>query len=150
MGNSKRVLRRSISFRPVGRRGSRGFARTHLLTSKKFYIHRLTVYFLSVLPFESGPLVSLQLRIIAVQTSLVAMQLCEFARAGTARNARESCLRRGDERTCVNTCVNKSLVHALESCPSSATCCSANLSTFSHGNSMLAGLVNGCNTPRAM
>ena len=31
--------------RPVGRGGSRGFARTPLFTSKIFYIHRLSVYF---------------------------------------------------------------------------------------------------------
>ena len=49
-------------------------------------------------------------------------------------------------RTRVITCVNKSLVQALESCPSSevtpCTCCSANLSTFSRENSKSAGLVN--------
>ena len=58
------------------------------------------------------------------------------------RGTRVSCLRRCDERMRVNTCVNKSLVQALESCPSSATFCSANLSTFSYGNSKSAGLAN--------
>ena len=43
-----------------------------------------------------------------------------------------------DERTRVNTCVNKSLVQALESCPSS----DANHSTLSRENSKLAGLAN--------
>ena len=60
----------------------------------------------------------------------------------------QSCLRRCDERTHVNTCVNKSLVQALESCPSSdvtpCTCCSANLSTFSRVNSKSAGLYSKC------
>ena len=71
---------------------------------------------------------------------------------------RVSCLRRCDERTRINTCVNKSLVQTLESCPSSDA--SAVLPTLipsivkirSH-----AGLVNaygqpkiGCNTPRAI
>ena len=57
--------------RPVGRGGFEGFARTPLLASKRFYI-------LSALPLESGPLVvSLLLRITAVQASLVAtMQVC--------------------------------------------------------------------------
>ena len=35
------------------------------------------------------------------------------------RGTRVSCLHRCGERTRVNTCVNKSLVQALESCPSS-------------------------------
>ena len=36
--------------RPVGRRGSRGFTRTPLLISKRFYIHRLTVHLVVELP----------------------------------------------------------------------------------------------------
>ena len=52
----------------------------------------------------------------------------------------------GDEGKRVITRVNKSLVQALESCPSSevipCTCCSANLSTFSWENSKSDGLVN--------
>ena len=57
--------------RPVGRGGVRGGS---LLASKRFYIHRLAVH-LSPLPFEGGPLVSLLLRITAVQTGL---ELCEL------------------------------------------------------------------------
>ena len=34
------------------------------------------------------------------------------------QNARVSCLRHTDERMHINTCVNKSLVQALESCSS--------------------------------
>ena len=87
---------------------------------------------LSILPFESGPLVSLLLRITAVQPSLngcsYSTGVCEFVHGRPARNARTTCLRRCAERTRVITCVNKSLVHALESCPSSEvtprTCCS--------------------------
>ena len=85
----------SCQCRPVGRGG--GVFGTPHLTSKTFYIHRI----LSVLPLESGRLVSLLLRIIAVQTSLVA------AHGGPARNARVSYLCRRDKRTRVNTCVNK-------------------------------------------
>ena len=105
---------------------------------------------LSILPFESGPLVSLLLRITAVQTSLHGCSyrtgVCEFAQGRPAWNARITCLRYCDERTRVITCVIKSLVHALESCPSSEvtprTCCSANLCTFSRENSKSASLVN--------
>ena len=108
----------------------------------------LNCTFKGILPFESGPLVSLllSLRITAVQTGLVAATVCEFVHGGPARNAHVSCLRRCDERTRVITCVNKSLVQALESCPFSevtpCTCCSANLSTFYRENSKSAGLVN--------
>ena len=104
------------------------------------------LHIISILPFESGPLVSLLLRITAVQTGLVAATVCEFVHGGTAQNARVTCLRRCDERTRVITRVNKSLVQALDSCPSSevtpCTCCSANLSTSSRENSKSAGLVN--------
>ena len=76
----------------------------------------------------------------------IVLGVCEFVHRRPARNARITCLRRCDERTRIITCVNKSLVHALESCPSSEvtprTCCSANLSTFSRENSKSAGLVN--------
>ena len=56
---------------------------------------------------------------------------------------RVSCLRRCDERTRINTCVNKSLVQTLESCPLSdaSACCSANLSTFSRENSKSCWLI---------
>ena len=42
----------------------------------------------------------------------------EGVHGGLKRNARVSYLRRYDERTRVNAWVNKSLLHALESCPS--------------------------------
>ena len=59
--------------RPVGRGGSRGFERTPLLASRRFYIHCFLLNILSALPLESGPLVVSQLlRIAAVQASLVA------------------------------------------------------------------------------
>ena len=48
-----------------------------------------------------------------VQTCLVAAMRVEDQRGTSCQ------LRRCDERTRVNTCVNKSLVQALESCPSS-------------------------------
>ena len=101
---------------------------------------------LGILAFESGPLVSLLLRITAVKTCLVAATVCEFVHGRPVRNARISCFCRCDERTHVNTCVNKSLVQVLESCPSSdfipCTCCSANFSTFSRENLKSAGLVS--------
>ena len=55
-------------------RGSRGFS----FGLQK--IHRLTAHFtVSALPFETGPLVSLLLRITAVQTSVVAaMRVCSW------------------------------------------------------------------------
>ena len=59
-----------IVIRPVGRGGS---LEPPLLASKRCCIHR-KLYFLSALPFENGPLdlISLLLRITAVQTNLVA------------------------------------------------------------------------------
>ena len=86
--------------RPVGRRGSRGFERIPLLTSKRSYTSKLHI--LSILPVGSGPLVSLLLRITAVQTSLhgcsYSTGVCEFVHGRPARNARITCLRRCDER----------------------------------------------------
>ena len=67
--------------RPIGRGGggSRELVQTPPLTSKRFYIHRLNVYILSMLVFESGPLVSLQLRITTVQMGLVSsMRVCSW------------------------------------------------------------------------
>ena len=73
------------------------------------------------------------------------MRACSWSNhGGPARNARVSYLCRCDEKTRVNTCMRKYklLVQALESCPSSDVCCSANLSTytFSRGNPKSAGL----------
>ena len=63
----------------------------------------------------SGPLASMLQRITIVQTSLVAaMRVCSWR---SERNARVSGLRRCDERTRVNTCVNKSLFQALQISP---------------------------------
>ena len=117
------------------------------------------MYILSVLPFESGsgPLVSLLLKITAIQTSLV-FKLCEFVRGGPLGNARGNGLCRCHEKTRVNTCVNKSLVQALESCPSSVTP-PANLSSYLLSwkfevswltKRVLGQPKIGCNTPRAM
>ena len=79
---------------------------------QKIYTHLLTVHF-KCPPFESGPLVL----ITTVQMSLVAAtRVCSWR---PAWNAHISCLCRCDESTRVNTCVNKLLVQALESCPSS-------------------------------
>ena len=85
------------SSRAVGRGGSRGFARTPLSPPKDF-IYTSKLYILSALPFTSGPLVSLLLRITAVQTSLVAATECESIHGRPVQYTRE--------RTCVNTCVN--------------------------------------------
>ena len=117
------VERVNLHLRRNGRGRSRGLERTPPLTSKRSK--------LSIPPFESGPLVSLLLRITAVQTSLVVATVCEFVHGGPARNAR------------VITRANKLLVQALRSCPSevtSCTCCSANLT--SRENSKSAALVN--------
>ena len=56
----------------VGR--SVGFERTPLFTSDFSKLH-----ILSILPFESGPLVSLLLKITAVQTSLVVATVPGYA-----------------------------------------------------------------------
>ena len=75
------------------------------MTSKRFYIHRLTVHF--VLPFECGPLVT------AVQMSLAAaMRDCSW------RTIAEAVYAAAMKGCTVNTCVNKSLVLVQESCPS--------------------------------
>ena len=54
-----------VLHRPVSKGGSRGFAQTPLLISKRFYIHRLIVH-LKCPTFWKGPLVLLLLRITAV------------------------------------------------------------------------------------
>ena len=103
--------------RPVGRGGSRGFARTPLLELQKIFMYTSKLHILSILPLESGPLVSLLLRITAVQTSLVAATVVRVCSCGgPARNARVSCLRRCDERTRLRyyrpeVGINKSLLH---------------------------------------
>ena len=66
--------------------GSRGFERTPLLASKRF-IYTSKLYILSIRPFESGPLVSLLLRITTVKTSLAAATVCQFVHGGPAWNA---------------------------------------------------------------
>ena len=53
---------------PVGKGGSREFAQTPLLA----ILYTIQLYILSALPFVSGPLALLPLKITAVQTSLVA------------------------------------------------------------------------------
>ena len=78
----------------IGRGGVRGgSSEPPLLTSKRFYTSKLHIL-LSGLPFESGPLVSLLLRITAVQTNLVAARstVCEFVHRGPAQNARGTCM----------------------------------------------------------
>ena len=78
----------------------------------------LQLYILSVLPFESGLLVSLLSRITAVQTSLVtAMRVCSWRTSAKRARKLFTLLRWKDARE--YTCVNKSLVLVLESCPSS-------------------------------
>ena len=78
----------------------------------KDFIYTSKVYILSILPFESDPLVPLLLRIATFQTNLAAATVCEFVHGGPARNARvrRPFLRRCGERTHHITCVNKSLV----------------------------------------
>ena len=78
----------------------------------------LQLYILSVLPFESGLLVSLPSRITAVQTSLVtAMRVCSWRTSAKRMRKLFTLLRWKDARE--YTCINESLVLALESCPSS-------------------------------
>ena len=99
--------------RPVGRGGSRGFARTPPpFGLEKKFMHRLTVY-LSALPFESGSLVSLLLRIATVQASLVAAMRGVCSRRTSAERARKRFIRPCDE----STRVNRSLFQALERSP---------------------------------
>ena len=56
--------------RPVGKGDLRGFARTPILASKRFYMHRSTVHF----NFEVAPLASMLFRITAVKTRWVTIQ----------------------------------------------------------------------------
>ena len=60
------------------------------------------------------------------------------------QGARVSCLLRSDKRVHLNKCVNKLLVQALDSCPSTGhpTCCSVSFSTFFCGNLKSAGIAN--------
>ena len=78
--------------------GSRGFERTRSpFDLQKIFMYTCKLHILSILPFESGPLVSLLLIVTAVQTSLVAATVCEFIHGGPARNTRATCLRRCDK-----------------------------------------------------
>ena len=95
-----------VHCRPVGRGGVRA-----LLVSKGFYI----LYNLSALPFEVGPLVSLLLKITAIQTSVVAAMRVWSWR--TSAECAQNCLRHCNVRTRVNTSINKSLFQAFESSP---------------------------------
>ena len=100
--------------RPVGRGGVRGVRSNPTFDLQKI----LQLYILSVLPFESGLLVSLLSRITAVQTSLVtAMRVCSLRTSAKRARKLFTLLRWKDARE--YTCVNKSLVLAPESCPSS-------------------------------
>ena len=62
------------------------------------FMHRLTVY-LSALPFESGSLVSLLLRIATVQMSLVAAMRGVCSRRTSAERARKLFIHPCDEST---------------------------------------------------
>ena len=86
--------------RPVGRGGSRGFVRTPLLASKRFYMYRLTVH------FECPTVRNWFSSFHAIETH---RRPKKFVHGGPARNPRVSCLRRCNERTHVNTRINKSL-----------------------------------------
>ena len=134
-------------YRPIDRGGG-GFegVRSNPPFCLQKILYTPPVHFKSPM-FESGPLVSLLLRITTVQTSLVAAMRAVCSRITSAERMRKL-LHRCDERTSVYTCINKSLFQALKSCPSSGvtpcTCCSVNLSTFSRGNSKSAGIANAC------
>ena len=71
--------------RPVGRGGFEGNR-----SNPPFDLQKIAseLCMLGILPFESGPLVSLLFRITAVETSLVAAIVCEFVHGRPARNAR--------------------------------------------------------------
>ena len=70
--------------------GSKGFAQT-LFASTRFYTQPSYIY---TLPFVSGPLASLPLRITAVKTSSVAAvhPVCSLRTSGCVRNACQSSL----------------------------------------------------------
>ena len=69
----------SIFHRAVGRGGVRGGSlEPPFSPPKDLYSYTSKLYILNILPFKSGTLVSLLLRITAVQTSLVAATECEF------------------------------------------------------------------------
>ena len=93
-----------LLLRPVGRGGSRGFARTPLLASKRFYMHRLTVHF-------ECPTVR---NWFSCFHSMNHHRPKKFVNGGPAC---VSCLHRCNERTHVNTRINKSLFQALKSLP---------------------------------
>ena len=80
-------LMAELTSRPVGRGG---FERTPLFDLQMIFYTPLNC----ILPFESSPLVSLLLRITAVQTSLVAATDVQYAGSFTSR---VSCVRRCDE-----------------------------------------------------
>ena len=114
-----------------------GFGGVRANTPKDF-IYTSKLHILSILPFESGLLVSLLRESPLSKRVWLQLQL-----RGTRAYALYA-VRWKDAR--VITCVNKSLIQALASCPSSevtpCTCCSANLNTFSRENSKSAGIVN--------
>ena len=64
--------------------GVRGGSSEPPFRPPKYLIYTSKLYILGILPFESCPLVSLLLRINAVQTGLVAAIVCEFVHGGSA------------------------------------------------------------------
>ena len=101
-----------VTFRPVGMGFQGGSLESHFWPEKILYTTQL--YILSDLPFVSGPLVFLPLRITTVQTSLVAAMhlVCSWR---TSAELRISGLRRCDERTSVIRAEINRYFQALES-----------------------------------
>ena len=93
--------------------------------------------------FESGPLVSLLLRVTTVKVSLVAAMRAVCSRRTSAERVRKL-LHHCDGGTSINTCVNKSLFQVLGSCPlvMSPHLLFCQPYTFSRGNSKSAGIAN--------
>ena len=129
----------------IGRGCSRGFARTPLLGSKWFYIHRLTVYFKCPTVWKwFTSLAAIENHCLqngSGSGSSYASHL--FSHGGPAQDACVSSLRRCDERMCIN----KSLFQAFESSQvvllvMSPTCWSVNLITFWCENFKSAGIAN--------
>ena len=78
----------TIHIRHVGRGSSMGFERTPLFGPLNDFMFTSKLHIISILSFETVPLVSLLLRITAVQTSLVAATVCEFVHGGPAGDQR--------------------------------------------------------------
>ena len=97
--------------RLVGTWSLRGLEQTLLLSSKRFYMHHLTVH------FERSTIWNWFSSLHAIENHC---RPNKFGHGGPARNVCVSCLRHCDERMRVNKCIAISGAQEFTSCPPNA------------------------------